>query len=140
MGPFELQLRQFAERTGEKADAAVRTVVLEVWRRLIIRSPVDTGRFRANWSYGYGAPPKGAIPVAGTSESPAAAAPPPKLTNGIGVHYLVNNVPYARRLEYGWSKQAPAGMVRITALEFVGIVDDAAGLVNSTLNRSGAVF
>ena len=40
--------------------------------------------------------------------------------------YLVNNLPYAVRLEYGWSKQAPAGMVRITAAEFQSIVDDAA--------------
>ena len=28
--------------------------------------------------------------------------------------YLANNLPYARRVEYGWSrKQAPAGMVRV---------------------------
>jgi hypothetical protein len=31
-------------------------------------------------------------------------------------------------------------MVRITAVEFVGIVDDAAALVNATLSQSGAVF
>jgi hypothetical protein len=140
MGPFELQLRQFAEKTGDKADAAVRTVVLEVWRRLTIRSPVDTGRFRANWSYGYGSAPTGAAKPGGTSRSPAPAAPLPKIAQGIGVHYLVNNLPYAQRLEYGWSKKAPAGMVRITAVEFVGIVDDAAALVNATLSRSGAVF
>jgi hypothetical protein len=32
--------------------------------------------------------------------------------------YLTNSLPYARRLEYGWSKQAPAGMVRITVANF----------------------
>lgn len=34
--------------------------------------------------------------------------------NGRAV-FLANNLPYARRVEYGWSrKQAPQGMVRIT--------------------------
>ena len=30
---------------------------------------------------------------------------------------IINIVPYVAYLEYGWSKQAPAGMVRITLLE-----------------------
>jgi hypothetical protein len=47
---------------------------------------------------------------------------PPKSFGG--VHYLQNNLPYAWRLETGYSKQAPAGIVGITALEFGGIVDD----------------
>ncbi len=41
------------------------------------------------------------------------------------VLYIVNNTPYAERLEYGWSKQAPNGMVRLTVAEFQGIVVDA---------------
>jgi hypothetical protein len=28
------------------------------------------------------------------------------------LYYLTNNLPYIERLEYGWSKQAPGGMVR----------------------------
>ncbi|CAI8733606.1 Prophage PssSM-02 [Pseudomonas sp. IT-P44] len=39
--------------------------------------------------------------------------------------YLINNLPYAIPLEYGHSKQAPAGMVRITVARFQQIVDDA---------------
>ena len=37
--------------------------------------------------------------------------------------YLVNNLPYAMRLEYGYSKQAPAGMVRLTAQRAQAIAD-----------------
>jgi hypothetical protein len=40
--------------------------------------------------------------------------------------YLVNNLAYAMRLEYGWSKQAPGGMVRTTLLEFGAVVSEAA--------------
>jgi hypothetical protein len=39
--------------------------------------------------------------------------------------YIVNNLPYAAPLEYGHSKQAPGGMVRITLARFQQIVDEA---------------
>jgi hypothetical protein len=35
--------------------------------------------------------------------------------------FITNSLPYAQRLEYGWSKQAPLGVVRITAVEFQSI-------------------
>ncbi|VEB42983.1 Uncharacterised protein [Chromobacterium violaceum] len=39
-------------------------------------------------------------------------------TKIVGVNaWLVNPMPYAVKLEYGWSKQAPAGMVRLTLAE-----------------------
>jgi hypothetical protein len=43
------------------------------------------------------------------------------------VFYLTNNVPYAQRIEDGWSRQAPNGLVALTAVEFQQIVDEAAG-------------
>ena len=126
-GPFELQLRAFADKAKGNADAAVREVVLEVGRRLVIRSPVDTGRFRSNWFYGVDAPPSESTLGVGSAEVhgdiPAKAAG--------HVHYVVNNLPYAWRLENGYSKQAPAGMVGLTVVEFAGIVDDAAVQVAS---------
>ena len=42
------------------------------------------------------------------------------------VFYLVNNLPYIRRLEQGWSQQAPAGMVAVTVSEFQQTVARAA--------------
>jgi len=33
------------------------------------------------------------------------------------VFYLTNNLPYAHRVEFGWSKQAPAGMLRVSVKE-----------------------
>lgn len=42
----------------------------------------------------------------------------------IGVYATIsNNVPYAERVEFGWSSQAPEGMMRVTALEWPNIVD-----------------
>lgn len=38
------------------------------------------------------------------------------------IAYFVNPAPYARRIEFGWSTQAPEGMVRRTAAEYQKIV------------------
>ena len=43
-----------------------------------------------------------------------------------GVEYITNNLPYAERLEYGYSQQAPAGMVRVTAARFRELLARAA--------------
>lgn len=125
-GPFELALSQFAKEAGERADQAVRSVVLEIHSRVTVRSPVDTGRFRANWRYGVGAAPTDTVETTGTSESPSPAAAAPAMGPGEGigrVHYLANNLPYAWALERGHSRQAPIGMVGLTAMEFAQIVD-----------------
>jgi hypothetical protein len=37
----------------------------------------------------------------------------------------VNNLPYGIALEYGHSKQAPSGMIRVTLARFQQIVDEA---------------
>ncbi|MFM9433468.1 hypothetical protein ACFDR9_000509 [Janthinobacterium sp. CG_23.3] len=56
----------------------------------------------------------------------------PKAAAG-NVYYIVNNRPYAVGLENGWSRQAPVGMVGLTALNWQNIVNDAA----SNLRRGG---
>lgn len=40
--------------------------------------------------------------------------------------YFVNYAPYIRRLEFGWSQQAPEGMVRVTILNAQAIADEVA--------------
>ena len=37
--------------------------------------------------------------------------------------YIQNNLPYANRLENGWSNQAPAGMVALTIAEVEAQMD-----------------
>jgi hypothetical protein len=120
VGTFSLQLRQFAEKAAENADEAIKNVALDVFQRVVVRSPVDTGRFRANWRLSVGAQDLT------TSESVVGQAPtlPDKVAGS--VLWISNNLPYARPLEYGHSNQAPNGMVRLTVAEFGSIVDQAA--------------
>ncbi len=126
-GPFELALSEFAAKAGDKADQAVRQVVLELASRIIVRSPVDTGRFRANWRLGVGAAKGGTTEATDKTGEGANAAIAAALPANATAQVLVlsNNLPYAWALETGHSNQAPAGMVGLTALEFAPIVDEA---------------
>lgn len=84
------------------------------------------GRFRGNWQVTFNAPASGArdrIDPSGAATLSEGAQVLEDAKVGITI-YLVNNLPYAERLEFGWSKQAPAGMVRVTVAEFQGIVED----------------
>ena len=85
------------------------------------------GRFRANWQFSIDAPADGElddIDPSGNSAVAALRAQVSGLTIG-QTGYIVNNLPYAIPLEYGHSKQAPHGMVRVTLANFQRIVDEA---------------
>lgn len=124
MGQFEIGLRKFAEKTELKINDVVRKIGLEVYSSVVMRSPVDTGRFRGNWNLSLAnfdpsvselTDKEGAASIASASISIADYKG--------GSIYISNNLPYAQRLEDGWSKQAPVGMLRITVVEFQGMVN-----------------
>lgn len=79
------------------------------------------GRFRGNWQVTFDRPAVGAIDrvdKAGTATLDAGREVLAHYDSGeYGSIWFTNNVPYAQRLEYGWSKQAPAGIVRVVAAE-----------------------
>lgn len=129
MSDFATQIRNFANRTVEKNDQVVRKVALDLFSRIVLRSPVDTGRFRGNWQITLGAPAEGVLAQEDKSGGTVLGRVRAALGSPVGatVIYLTNNLPYARRLEYGWSQQAPNGMVRITLQEFAQVLGAAAG-------------
>lgn len=84
------------------------------------------GRFRGNWQLGIGSMPDGVLnrvdPDGGAVRAEIKAAIPAKAAGN--VFWLANNLPYAERLENGWSTQAPTGMVGLTVREFQSVVND----------------
>lgn len=117
---FTLQIAAFVAKAGKRADVAVRKVALDMFTRVILKSPVDTGRFRGNWQVTIGLKP---VPqIADKDKGGGATIAKAQALVGQAkagdVIALSNSLPYARALEYGHSKQAPAGMVRITVAEF----------------------
>lgn len=93
----------------------IRGTLFGLVSRIIKESPVDTGRFRANWQASINTPLKNQKQAKDPSGAGAIGNAGSVLQSlNIGeTFYLTNNVPYAQRLEYGYSKQAPAGMLRI---------------------------
>lgn len=120
MGWTGVSPSQWVTKTEHKMDLAVRKIALELFSRVILKSPVDTGRFRANWQVAIGSIPSGTLELddrSGTATISKATATTAGVKAG-DVIYLVNNLPYAQRLEDGYSGQAPAGMVGLTVQEF----------------------
>jgi len=127
MSTFTLQIGEFAAQAKENAQQVVRKVAGDALAKVVLRTPVDTGRARANWVTTYGNPSFVATAkVDKTGEG--------TILKGQGTIrrapagetiYILNSLPYAIPLEYGHSKQAPAGMVRVTVTEFQAFVDNA---------------
>ena len=77
-------------------------------------TPVDLGHARASWQMDLNGAP------VSSGEAMAAGAVGVKLGDQVN---MTNDAPYIRRLEYGWSKQAPAGFVRMIVNSFELIAD-----------------
>jgi hypothetical protein len=131
LSSFTLDIQRFVDKAKGNVDLVVRKIALDMFRRVIIKSPVDTGRFKSNWQVAIGSIPAGTLEL----NDKTGAATISKVTAAtLGfkageVIYLVNNLAYARALEYGHSKQAPAGMVRVTIAEYNAVANKAAGEV-----------
>lgn len=124
MGWTGVSPAQWVMKTDQKMDLAVRKIALEMFSRVILKSPVDTGRFRANWQVAVGSVPDGTLSLedkSGTATVNKATAATAGVKSG-DVIYLVNNLPYAQRLEDGYSGQAPGGMVGLTVQQFQQVV------------------
>lgn len=107
---FSADLAQAAQVLGVESarDAAV-VVALTLHRKVSEKTPVKTGRARANWFLAEGAP------RIETTTSVTPETPPP--LKGESVIFLTNSLPYIVPLEYGHSQQAPFGMVRVSIAE-----------------------
>lgn len=136
MPSFAADLTAFASKAKGNMDRVVRKVVLDVGTSVVQKSPVGDGdfwkrppppgyvggRFRGNWQYAFGQIPKGnldEIDPAGATTINRISTELSSVKNLAGIHYVANNLPYAQRLEEGWSyRQAPQGMVMLTVVEF----------------------
>ena len=118
MANFTLDMSKFANKSLGEIEQVVRKTAIDLTTSIIKSTPVDTGRARANWFVSF----EGAIEdtTDDTNSAKALSNATNKLLNGkIGKYiYIQNNLDYAVKLEYGASKQAPQGMVRVNVERF----------------------
>ena len=115
---FAMDLRREWEQEVEGFRGFVVQVATDALAGVVEKSPVDTGQFQNNWLVSAGEPDLRAVDWPGSflqSNSTVIAAY--IATEGFPTIFLQNNLPYATRLEDGWSDQAPNGMVALTVVE-----------------------
>lgn len=124
---FGEDLAKFAEKIDVAIAEVTKIVAIKIHDGVVKRTPVDTGRARAGWALSVGSPstyrpPPSTVkstgqPGTGAPRDPQFSALPAADVAGIDGTarvFIVNNVEYIQFLEEGHSKQAPAGMARLT--------------------------
>lgn len=124
MATFEDQVRRFGRTTMERIDKTRRASTLELFRLIIVETPVDDGVLRNNWRTQVNGPNTDSL----DSEDPSGARALAEAAANLGelkdTVFFTNNLPYAERIEYdGWSRfKAPQGMVRKNVVRWDDIV------------------
>jgi hypothetical protein len=96
----------------------IKQICLEVFRRFILRTPVDTGRARGNWQVEIGKAAEGIIEEGLWDQVLERGTVIIDKIPPFSVVHITNNVEYVFYLEYvRRSKQHPEGMVEITLQE-----------------------
>lgn len=127
-------LQRFRERNRRRIKSFMRMATIELYRRLMVVSPVDTGNFRWNWWCQV----NGITTRYETHENRGIDLNRPitifsdfELIDSL---YICNSTPYAKRLNEGWSKQAPARFVEITVS---GVQNDVNKLLAQAIKEAG---
>lgn len=120
---FNRHIKDFLKKTNISTEKVLKKFAFDLLKRIIKKNPVDTGRSRAAW---YVAMEKLSGRTFTTSSAEESEG---KGKGGFTDHTknfldkwieIVNGVSYVIYLEYGHSKQAPFGMVRLSMRELRG--------------------
>lgn len=131
---FTADLAKFAKLVNKSLAIVVKKITFDLLTRLILKTPVDTGRARAGWGVSIDTPiiiqPTGYDNKASKKSKGATGAdyeaayhasnfamPDLSAIDGTQQVYILNSVEYIEALEDGSSRQAPNGMVRISVAE-----------------------
>ena len=107
MKSFEQQMRAISNKTLKQAANYQKVIAGRVFAKVVARTPVDTGTLRASWTLNQ-------------SHTGGDLNQFRSIVNRLEDHApleISSRMEYARAIEYGHSKQAPQGMVRISVRE-----------------------
>lgn len=114
---FNKQMEKWAKkRLPEEVKIFQRAMALHLLRGVVMETPVDEGRARANWQMGVNEQPAGyddSTDKDGEATINKALAMLANLPNW-AIIYVANNLPYIVALEHGHSNKAPEGMLAVS--------------------------
>lgn len=125
---LDIGIMEFAKTLDIAVPIVCEKITLDLWEKITMKTPVDTGRARASWQLATGAPSAYVPPSQGTPSGkhkndakppgePAAAFPSDVAITGDDIIFITSSLPYIEALEGGHSKQAIAGMVEVAIAE-----------------------
>ncbi len=150
---FIADINKFVKKASINLDEARKQIIIELFERVIKRTPHVTGKLRGNWLTAIGSIPSAKTETLDPTGNMAIKSMKSKVNSlqkgsDLAV-FMVNNQPYAYVIEHGlypspvktkgsyvvksangYSKQAPAGMVRISLLELNQIVKEVVGRIH----------
>lgn len=116
---FNDRMKKIARNVQINANEVLKRTALNIDKNIILTTPVDTGRARANWQVQINFPASGEVNSPNNeydktgqtyiSFNQSAILAFPKNVNTI---HITNNLPYINRLNDGYSAQAPAKFVQ----------------------------
>jgi hypothetical protein len=116
---FGRQLDKYLKNVQKTGTKEIRGVGLKSLSLVMTKSPVDFGTFRGNWKVGINSIDSkinyGRLEGTARREGESRIG---SIKSGERIN-ISNALPYAMRLEYGYSNQAPSGMVRTTLNELI---------------------
>jgi len=121
---FNRALRKAAKQVPrDRLVVFQKKIAMEALRRVVMKTPVDTGRARGNWQVDINNVPSGALETTDKSGEGTIAGGVAALATlpPFGTIWIANNLPYIKALEDGHSSQAPTGMVSVTLAELGGM-------------------
>lgn len=106
MAGWSIPLDQLADKVQQDLETVARRSTLQLFTAVVLKSPVDTGRFRANWNVSQGAPDTTTTQSTDANRAKAEVDKVQTLPVG-GITYLSNSLPYAVVLEHGGYPNPP---------------------------------
>ena len=122
---FQKQLKKYLKVVDQEGTKGIRRVSLQGLKMIMTKSPVDKGTFRGNWNVGINTIDDSVDEDAGGNRKKYSVDDATlqrgnqvigSIKSGDGIN-ISNALPYAMMLEFGYSSQAPAGVVRTTEHE-----------------------
>lgn len=109
--PLDELVKQANKDFNVSKEVALRKLALDLYAELIKRTPVDTGRARANWNLSIRHPN---YSISANTRVPSTVTLDAKELKGLPIVFISNGLPYVRELEHGKSDQAPHGFIRLS--------------------------
>jgi nucleoid DNA-binding protein len=131
---FMADLTGMIDEAKGNAEDVVKLASLNLFTKIVKKTPVDTGHLAYNWNLTLNSPERSERDGVDPSKSKTLDIGSKNIANfklGVQQVWMTNNVEYAYDIEYGKSKiKAPQGMVRVSLREWDSVYKGAAMTVN----------